>query len=57
MTARFNVITDSPGIDTAERWSERFEGADYEVAVSVIHLSTTNVEWDRRCTPTPTRRS
>ncbi|MDQ3579107.1 MAG: cupin domain-containing protein [Actinomycetota bacterium] len=37
------VITDSEGVDTAEQWSEYFEGKQYGVDVSYIHLSTTRV--------------
>ncbi len=37
------VISDSEGVDTAEQWSEYFEGKQYGVDVSYIHLSTTRV--------------
>jgi mannose-6-phosphate isomerase-like protein (cupin superfamily) len=42
--ARYHVISDSPGIDNAEQWSESFEGKEYEVGISTIHLSTTKVD-------------
>jgi quercetin dioxygenase-like cupin family protein len=37
------VITDSGGVDDAEQWSESFEGGQYGVDFSYIHLSTTRV--------------
>ena len=40
---RTYVITDSEGVDTAEQWSEYFEGKQYGVDISYIHLSTTRV--------------
>jgi quercetin dioxygenase-like cupin family protein len=37
------VITDSEGVDDTEQWSESFEGGQYGVDFSYIHLSTTKV--------------
>jgi hypothetical protein len=34
--ARYHVISDSPGIDNAEQWSERIEGKEYEVGILTI---------------------
>ena len=42
--ARYHVISDSPGIDTAEQWSESFEGKEYEVGITTIHLTPTKVD-------------
>jgi mannose-6-phosphate isomerase-like protein (cupin superfamily) len=35
------LITYPDGIDADEEWSQFWEGKDYDVAISVIHLSTT----------------
>ena len=44
MTPRFHVISQPPGIDNADQWSERFEGKDHAVGVSIIHLRTIKVQ-------------
>ena len=36
------LITYDDGIDTDEEWSQFWEGKDYDVDISLIHLSTTN---------------